>query len=201
MSESTAAPETRAEAYPERVGGREGEALGTVVPDRETFRALAAQQRVVPVSMRLLADEDTPVSLYRRLTADGDPRGTFLLESAGEGESSRYSIIGARARAVLTERDGEAVWRGDVPAGVPTSGSPVEALRAVAGAFRAARQPHLPPFSGGLVGMYLKTPGMREEGSLAPTQDGTALAKDVWMLGIGASLLMQGSGKGSKSSK
>lgn len=152
MSESTAAPENRAEAYPERVGGREGEALGTVVPDRETFRALAAQQRVVPVSMRLLADEDTPVSLYRRLTADGDPRGTFLLESAGEGESSRYSIIGARARAVLTERDGEAVWRGDVPAGVPTTGSPVEALRAVAGAFRAARQPHLPPFSGGLVG-------------------------------------------------
>lgn len=59
----------------------------------------------------------------------------------------------------------------------------------------------LSAFSGGLVGMYLKTPGMREEGSLAPTQDGTALAKDVWMLGIGASLLMQSSGKSSKSSK
>jgi hypothetical protein len=26
---------------------------------------------------------------------------------------------------------------------------------------------------------------MRKEGSLAPTQDGTILAKDVWMLGIG----------------
>src|SRR5699024_1646151 len=65
---------------------------------------------------------------------------------------SRYSIIGTRARAVLTERDGQAHWRGDVPAGVPTSGSPVEALRAVTSAFRAARQPHLPPFSGGMVG-------------------------------------------------
>ena len=59
----------------------------------------------------------------------------------------------------------------------------------------------LTAFSGSLLGMYLKTPGMREEGSLAPTQDGTALAKDVWMLGIGASLLMQSAGKGKKSSK
>ncbi len=140
------------EAYPEQVGGREGDALGVITPDRETFHELAARQRVVPVSMRLLADEDTPVSLYRRLTADGGARGTFLLESAGEGEASRYSIIGTRARAVLTEKDGEALWRGDVPAGVPTSGSPVEALREVTAAFRAARQGHLPPFSGGMVG-------------------------------------------------
>ena len=144
--------DARPEAYPERIGGREGIALGEITPDRETFRELAARQRVVPVSVRLLADEDTPVSLYRRLTADGGTRGTFLLESAGEGEASRYSIIGTRARAVLTERDGAARWRGDVPAGVPTSGSPVEALAAVTSAFRAARQPHLPPFSGGLVG-------------------------------------------------
>ncbi|MEU2608306.1 hypothetical protein [Streptomyces albus] len=40
-------------------------------------------------------------------------------------------------------------------------------------------------FSSGLLGMYLRTPGMHEEGSLRPTQEGTALAKDVWMLGIG----------------
>jgi len=146
------ADDPRPEAYPERIGGREGIALGEITPDRETFRELAARQRVVPVSVRLLADEDTPVSLYRRLTADGGTRGTFLLESAGEGEASRFSIIGTRARAILTERDGAAHWRGDVPAGVPTEGSPVEALAAVTSAFRAARQPHLPPFSGGLVG-------------------------------------------------
>ncbi|MET8116246.1 hypothetical protein [Streptomyces prasinus] len=43
----------------------------------------------------------------------------------------------------------------------------------------------LAAFSSGLLGMYLRTPGMRGEGSLRPTQEGTALAKDVWMLGIG----------------
>jgi hypothetical protein len=43
----------------------------------------------------------------------------------------------------------------------------------------------LTAFAGGLLGLYLKTPGMRKEGSLAPTQAGIGIAKDVWMLGIG----------------
>ncbi|MFC5957647.1 hypothetical protein ACFP51_25225 [Streptomyces pratens] len=43
----------------------------------------------------------------------------------------------------------------------------------------------LAAFSSALLGMYLRTPGMREEGSLRPTQQGTPLAKDVWMLGVG----------------
>jgi hypothetical protein len=47
-------------------------------------------------------------------------------------------------------------------------------------------------FSGGLLGLYLKTPGMRKPGSLAPTQEGLAVAKDVWLLGIGVGLLTLG---------
>ncbi|MCS6710556.1 anthranilate synthase component I [Brachybacterium sp. EF45031] len=150
---SAAAVPAASDAYPELVAGREGEDLGRVRPDREGFRALAARQRIVPVTMRVLADEDTPISLYRRVVGDGDARGTFLLESAGEGQDSRWSIIGAPARAVLTETEGRTRWFGDVPAGVPTDGSPLETLRAVAGAFRSARIPGLPPFTGGLVGM------------------------------------------------
>ena len=47
-------------------------------------------------------------------------------------------------------------------------------------------------FSGGLLGLYLKTPGMRKEGSLAPTEQGLALAKDSWLVGIGIGLLSRG---------
>ncbi|MEU9162738.1 hypothetical protein AB0D29_20995 [Streptomyces sp. NPDC048424] len=47
-------------------------------------------------------------------------------------------------------------------------------------------------FSAGTLGLYLRTPGMREEGSLRPTEQGIALAKDVWLLGIGVSLLVDG---------
>jgi hypothetical protein len=43
----------------------------------------------------------------------------------------------------------------------------------------------LTAFAGGLLGLYLKTPGLRKEGSLAPTPDGISIAKDVWMLGTG----------------
>src|SRR3954464_6549507 len=50
----------------------------------------------------------------------------------------------------------------------------------------------LTAFSGGLLGLYLRTPGMRKEGSLAPTQEGLALAKDAWLLGIGLSIFLRG---------
>jgi hypothetical protein len=43
----------------------------------------------------------------------------------------------------------------------------------------------LAAFSGGLLGLYAKTPGMRKDGSPFPTQQGVPLAKDAWMLGIG----------------
>jgi hypothetical protein len=47
-------------------------------------------------------------------------------------------------------------------------------------------------FSGGLLGLYLKTPGMRKPGSLAPTDEGLSLAKDSWLVGIGIGLLTRG---------
>jgi hypothetical protein len=47
-------------------------------------------------------------------------------------------------------------------------------------------------FSTGLVQLYLKTPGMRQPGSVRPTQDGIGLAKDVWLLGAGLTLLLDG---------
>jgi len=47
----------------------------------------------------------------------------------------------------------------------------------------------LTSFAGGLMGLYLRTPGMRQEGSVRPSREGTALAKDVWLAGIGLTLL------------
>ena len=44
-------------------------------------------------------------------------------------------------------------------------------------------------FSGALLTMYWRSPAMRKSGSIWPTPAGIALAKDVWMLGIGLGLL------------
>ncbi|GGG11770.1 anthranilate synthase component I (TrpE) [Rhodococcoides trifolii] len=100
---------------------------------------------------KVLADSETPLSAYRKL-ADDRP-GTFLLESAENGRSwSRWSFIGAGSPAALTVVDGEAAWMGNVPAGAPSGGNPLEALGATLELLRSERLPDLPPLTGGMVG-------------------------------------------------
>jgi uncharacterized membrane protein YphA (DoxX/SURF4 family) len=48
----------------------------------------------------------------------------------------------------------------------------------------------LAAFSGGLLGLYARTPGMHKEHSPFPTQQGTILAKDAWLAAIGLSLVI-----------
>jgi len=139
---------------------------GTVTPDLEHFRKLAAGRRVIPVTRRLLADGDTPIGLYRKLA--GERAGTFLLESAENGRSwSRYSFVGVRSSATLTVVDGQAHWLGTPPVGLPLSGDPLRVLRETVEALHTPRDLHaaagqpgaggrdagqLPPFTGGMVG-------------------------------------------------
>ncbi len=124
---------------------------GRTWPALEEFRELARDRRVIPVVRRLLADAETPVGVYRKL-ANNAP-GTFLLESAEHGGVwSRYSIIGAASRAVLTESGGAAVWLGDPPVGIPTDGNPVEVLRDAVATLATEPIEGLPPLTGGMVG-------------------------------------------------
>ena len=96
--------------------------------NREEFREHASTNNVIPVFRKLLADGETPLGIYRKL-AKNLPN-TFLLESAEHGGAwSRYSFIGVRSQATLTERDGKAFWEGNPPAGAPTVMAPLEALR------------------------------------------------------------------------
>ena len=125
----------------------------TVTTTREQFRALAAVHRFVPVTRKVLADSETPLSAYRKLAANRP--GTFLLESAENGRSwSRWSFIGAGAPSALTVRDGEAAWIGVTPQDAPRGGDPLEALRATMDLLASEHLADLPPLSGGLVGFF-----------------------------------------------
>lgn len=124
-----------------------------VTTTREDFRALAAEHRVVPVTRKVLADSETPLSAYRKLAANRP--GTFLLESAENGRSwSRWSFIGAGAPSALTVRDGEAVWLGVTPQDAPRGGDPLQALRSTLKLLETASLPGLPPLSSGLIGFF-----------------------------------------------
>ena len=48
----------------------------------------------------------------------------------------------------------------------------------------------LAAFSGSMMSMYLRTPGMTEAAGVRPTQAGTSLAKDSWLRAIAAALLL-----------
>jgi uncharacterized membrane protein YphA (DoxX/SURF4 family) len=50
-------------------------------------------------------------------------------------------------------------------------------------------------FSGALLTMYLRTPALHKPGSVWPTQNGIGVSKDVWMLGVGLGLLLDGAGR------
>lgn len=59
----------------------------------------------------------------------------------------------------------------------------------------------LTAFSGGLVAMYLRTPAMRLPNSLRPSDQGTAVAKDTWMLGMGLGFVLDSLGRRCKHRK
>ncbi|MEC7591235.1 MAG: anthranilate synthase component I [Actinomycetota bacterium] len=102
--------------------------FGKSEPHLEDFRERAASHRVIPVSRTLLADGLTAIGLFETLCTDR--AGTFLLESAEAGRSwSRYSFVGVRAAAMLTEQGGQARWLGKVPVGLPTTGDAWSVLR------------------------------------------------------------------------
>lgn len=133
-----------------------GKVDGRTVPTADEFVELSSSRRVIPVVRRLLADMHTPVGLYRKLTNEAP--GTFLLESAENGRSwSRYSFIGVRCAAMLTEEAGQARWVGDVPSDiretVAGAGDPLRAMRDALAALHTERIPGLPPLNSGLVGM------------------------------------------------
>jgi anthranilate synthase component 1 len=102
----------------------------------------------------MMADLDTPLSLFRRLD---DGRTTFLFESVEGGEKwGRYSFIGAGARAILRARGREVEWEeGGETRRIHAEGDPLEILRDKLASYHAVAPEGvtLPRFLGGAVGV------------------------------------------------
>ncbi len=120
----------------------------------EKFDALVSQgYNRIPVVCEVLADLDTPLSVYLKLV-DG-PYG-YLFESVQGGEKwGRYSIIGlpcrtqlrVNRRQVTITRDGEVVETAEAP-------DPLAFIEEFQARYKVPELPGLPRFSGGLVGYF-----------------------------------------------
>jgi anthranilate synthase component 1 len=129
-----------------------------IAPDRAAFIELARTHGVVPVSRELLADLETPLSVYAKLSGGGP---SFLLESAEHGERwGRYSFVGFDPFLTLLGRDGEVRWIGEPPAEVEGASGALDALARATEALRAPALLDL-PLHGGAVG-YLGYDVIRE---------------------------------------
>ncbi len=121
-------------------------------PDPEAFVQLARQGNVIPVYADLMADLETPVSVYAKLR-DGGP--AYLLESVAGGENiSRYSFIGCRPRQVFAcgPETTEIRRPGRPTARVPTPRDPLTLIEREIAGYRPVKLPGMPRFTGGAVG-------------------------------------------------
>jgi anthranilate synthase component 1 len=132
---------------------------GVIRPSQEEFEALTTRGNLIPVVREILADLDTPLSLFRRLD---DGRTSFLLESVEGGEKwARYSFIGTGARAGFRadrKPSGGATvtWtEGGVEQTHEVEGDPLEFLRDKLALLQHVNPDNiaLPRFIGGAVGM------------------------------------------------
>ncbi len=123
-----------------------------VFPTRDEFAALAAAgHRYLPLGREVVADLDTPLSLYLKVA-----RGpyNFLLESLEGGERwGRYSLIGSRPLLVCRQR-GREVETISAAGGRRrfSAADPLAVVRELLAEFEPPALPGLPRFYGGAVG-------------------------------------------------
>jgi len=123
-------------------------------PSPDRFTELAAQGNLVPIVREIMADLDTPLSIFKRLD---DGATSFLLESVEGGEKwARYSFIGTGSRAIFRARGRDIEWTRDGRTERSTTdGDPLAFLREKLAAYQPAwpEELDLPRFVGGAVGL------------------------------------------------
>src|SRR5277367_372929 len=150
-------------------------------PTLDDFLKFATQGNLIPVTRRILADLETPLSAYRKIRGEGE---SFLFESVEGGEHiGRYSFVGCNPRAIVKQtgdrveviENGKVVESFSISIGTPVSdparpavsgsqgagsetGAPattrdgLEVVERVMKKYRAVAVPGLPRFTGGAVG-------------------------------------------------
>ncbi|MGH8371392.1 MAG: anthranilate synthase component I [Gammaproteobacteria bacterium] len=121
--------------------------------DQQQFDALrAAGFNHIPIVREILADLDTPLSVYLKLA--GTPN-SFLFESVEGGETwGRYSIIGLPTTNTITYHAGVLIVRSAERVDRIVIDDPLAEIETLRQKYRVPEIEGLPRFSGGLVGYF-----------------------------------------------
>jgi anthranilate synthase component I len=122
-----------------------------LTPILDKFAELAKRGNVVPVFAEFIADNETPVSAFKKLDCGGY---SFLFESTEKNDvSGRFSFVGIDPRIVIkTHRSELQIVESGVERQVKITGDPLDELRNLMARYRFVSRPELPRFSGGAVG-------------------------------------------------
>ena len=132
-------------------------------PTKDEFCRLAKQGNLIPVTRRLLADQETPLTAYRKIRGHGE---SFLFESVEGGEHlGRYSFVGCNPRGMVRQTGDQVEWidGGEIletfkvvgRCGEPKEGEVFDGLAVVERVlanYKPVDVPGLPRFTGGALG-------------------------------------------------
>jgi len=107
----------------------------------------------IPISREILADMETPLSVFRKLA---NCSYSYLFESVEGGEKwARYSLIGLQAKKVIKVRKNEIeVLNEGKQESLTTVKDPLEYIDVLQKSYILQEDPDLPKFNGGLVGYF-----------------------------------------------
>lgn len=121
-------------------------------PDKETFCKLAENHNVLPLCIEILADTETPVSLFKKFYNNKGP--FFLLESVEGGERwGRYSFLGTSARThIAVYKESVKITENGTLKEISHHGDPLKILKDIMNSYNPVEIPELPRFWGGMTG-------------------------------------------------
>ncbi len=143
-------------------------------PDFKEFEKKAKEGNLIPVYREILADLETPLTVFLKLKA----KKGFLLESVEGGEKwARYSFIGSDPSLTIEGKGKNlTIQRGDLKEKTGFSDNPLEIVSSELKKFKPVIMPNLPRFFGGFVGYigydtvrhFEKLPDKRHKGLNLP---------------------------------
>lgn len=120
-----------------------------IYPNYEKFKQLSDNSKMVPVSLEISGDTETPITLFKKLCKTPN---CYLLESIEGGEKwGRYSYIGrkpfitvkAYGKQVIINKEKEVIYK---------NGNPMEIIKEIIDEYNMVEMSNMPDFIGGAVG-------------------------------------------------